>query len=214
MADADIAAIESTGAYALFPTLVWESVLGAETRQLINAPILQHIVQLRQALPLLGPGESWQSGNQMQEQAAFKPLMAIILERAAAVLEFLKIGGETLQVTGCWVNVSARGAGHKLHSHPNNFLSGVYYVQTASGADTINFHDPRIQAGIIRPPVRALTGENADQAVVQVKDGLFLLFPSWLQHSVDASQSDSHRISVSFNLMFSAYVQRMSRPLW
>ena len=29
----------------------------------------------------------------------------------------------------------------------NNFLSGVYYVQTWPGADTINFHDPRPQAG-------------------------------------------------------------------
>jgi hypothetical protein len=31
-------------------------------------------------------------------------------------------------------------------SHPDNFLSGVYYLQTQAGPDTINFHDPRPRA--------------------------------------------------------------------
>ena len=59
--------------------------------------------------------------------------------------------------------MSTTGAGHRMHSHPNNFLSGVYYVQTHEGADSINFHDPRPQTGIIRPPVTGLTAENTDQ---------------------------------------------------
>lgn len=33
------------------------------------------------------------------------------------------------------------------------------------GADRINFHDPRPQAAVIRPPVVELTAENADQVV-------------------------------------------------
>ena len=41
--------------------------------------------------------------------------------------------------------MNAPGAAHGLHSHPNNFLSGVYYVRVPSGGDTINFHDPRSQ---------------------------------------------------------------------
>ena len=77
-----------------------------------------------------------------------------------------------------------------MHHHPNNFLSGVYYVRTHPGADTINFHDPRNQSGIIRPPVVELTAENTDQVVVRVKDGTMLVFPAYLQHSVDANASD------------------------
>jgi hypothetical protein len=52
-----------------------------------------------------------------------------------------------------------------MHLRPNNFLSGVYYVRTHSGADTTNFHDPRNHSGIIRPPVVELTAENTDQVV-------------------------------------------------
>jgi len=107
-----------------------------------------------------------------------------------------------------------QGAAHRVHSHPNNFLSGVYYVRTYPGADTINFHDPRIQTGIIRPPVVALTAENSDQAVVRTKNGTLLIFQSYLQHSVDANASEHERISISFNIMFSSFTENLSKPLW
>ena len=87
-------------------------------------------------------------------------------------------------------------------------------VQTSKGADTINFHDPRSQADIIKPPVTGLTAENTDQVVVNVKKGTLLVFPSWLAHSVDANTSGETRISISFNIMFSAYAETASKPLW
>ncbi len=130
------------------------------------------------------------------------------------VLEFIKISGDAFEITGFWANINATGAGHKIHSHPNNFLSGVYYVETHEGGDTINFHDPRAQASIIRPPVTDLTAENTDQVVVKVKNGDLLVFPSWLPHSVDPNGSGKPRISISFNVMFSSFAERMSKPLW
>jgi Putative 2OG-Fe(II) oxygenase len=41
-----------------------------------------------------------------------------------------------------------------------------------------------------------------------------LLFPSYLEHSVDANTSDGERVSISFNLMFSSFAQQLSKPLW
>ncbi len=40
------------------------------------------------------------------------------------------------------------------------------------------------------------------------------VFPTWLPHSVDASASGETRISVSFNIIFPAYTETMSKPLW
>src|SRR6266513_2043020 len=131
-----------------------------------------------------------------------------------AVLRFLRIGCAACDITGCWATVLARGAAHKAHSHPNNFLSGVYYVRTRPGSDAINFHDPRTQAGVIRPPVVELTAENTDQVVVRVTNGTLLMFPSYLEHSVDANASEEERISVSFNVMFSSFTEKLSKPLW
>lgn len=101
-----------------------------------------------------------------------------------------------------------------MHAHPNNFLSGVYYVQVQDGANTINFHDPRAQAGIIRPPVTELTAYNTDQVVVTVEVGTLLLFPAWLPDSVDANRNERARISISFNAMFRAFANTISPPLW
>ena len=144
----------------------------------------------------------------------FGDVVSCINDAVVSVLAFLKIGQEDFEITGVWANMNPPNAAHRMHSHPNNFLSGVYYVRTLEGADTINFHDPRSQTGIIRPPVTELTAENTDQVVVTVKNGTILLFLSWLAHSVDANKSDQMRISVSFNIMFSAYAANMSKPLW
>ena len=126
----------------------------------------------------------------------------------------MKISHDAIEITGCWANVLARGAAHRAHSHPNNFLSGVYYIRTNSGTDTINFHDPRNQTGIIRPAVFELTAENSDQVVVRVQNGTLLIFPSYLQHSVDPNMSAEERISISFNIMFSSFTEKLSKPLW
>ncbi len=144
----------------------------------------------------------------------FREVVDCINEAAESVLEYLKIGREGFIIAGCWANVSAPGAGHRVHNHPNNYLSGVYYVRTHQGANTINFLDPRPQTAIIRPPITELTAENTEQIVVSVKDGMLLMFPAWLQHSVDPNRSDRARISIGFNIMFPAYAEVMAAPLW
>ncbi|MCH7931744.1 MAG: 2OG-Fe(II) oxygenase family protein [Proteobacteria bacterium] len=198
----------------MFPTFVWQAELEPAIHRRINRTIAAKLDEIRRPAPALEPGQAWQSAQDLHTLDEFRELVSCVDEAAATVLDYLKIGGDAIEITACWANVSAPGAAHRTHSHPNNFLSGVYYVQTRAGADTINFHDPRPQTGIIRPPATELTAENADQVVVTVKDGTLLLFPAWLQHSVDANRSDRERTSVSFNIMFTSYTERMSKPLW
>jgi uncharacterized protein (TIGR02466 family) len=165
-------------------------------------------------LPPLAPGAAWQSERALHRHAALGELVACIDEATRGVLTFLRIGCDAFEITGCWANALPDGAVHRVHSHPNNFLSGVYYLRTAPGANTINFHDPRPQTGVIRPPVVALTAENADQVVVTVGNGTLLLFPAYVAHSVGTNTSGQERLSISFNLMFSAFTEALSKPLW
>ncbi|HEU5319952.1 MAG TPA: 2OG-Fe(II) oxygenase family protein [Methylomirabilota bacterium] len=198
----------------LFPTFVWSRRLRPAVYEPIHVSVRATLGELRQGRPPLAPGEAWQSGHALHRRAELAALVAQIRRAAADVLGFLKIGSGALEVTGCWANVNAPGAPHRMHTHPNNFLSGAYYVQVAGGADTINFHDPRPQTAIVRPPVTELTGYNTDQVVLPVTPGTLILFPAWLPHSVAPNASARERISVSFNLMFAAYAETMSPPLW
>ena len=204
-------AIERPEVLPLFPTLVWKTRLALEVSGPLNRFLKTYLHDL---VPQLARGETWQSNHDLHRLAGLEPLVGCIEAAAESVLDGLNIGPREIEITACWATVNAPGRGHAVHAHPNCFLSGVYYVEARAGADTINFHDPRSQTGIIRPPVTQLVAANADQAVVAVSDGTLLMFPSWLQHSVDPNASEGNRISVSFNLMFSAYTERLCKPLW
>lgn len=206
--------LKTSDVVPMFPTLVWKFQIKRDFRQAMDADILNALAAIRGKLPLLAPGEGWQSEQRLHELAAFEALTICVRDAAASVLRFLRIESGTLKITGCWANVLAAGAAHRAHSHPNNFLSGAYYLATQTGADTINFHDPRAQTTVLRPPVTALSAENTDQVVVRVTNGAMLLFPAWLCHSVDANRSSDERTSISFNLMFADFAEGLSAPLW
>lgn len=198
----------------MFPSVVWKAQLRPEIAGPVNAAIMRRLGEIGAPLATLRPGESWQSHHRLHEAGECQRLIQAIAAAAAGVLAHLEIGAREVEITGCWANVSAPGARHGTHSHPNNFLSGVYYVQTSAGANTINFHDPRPQSGVMRPPIAKLTADNADLVVATVTDGTLMLFPAWLPHSVDANRSDTVRVSVSFNLMFPHYAETMGAPQW
>jgi uncharacterized protein (TIGR02466 family) len=206
--------VEST-VHSLFPTLVWEARLARDAYLPLNDAILRRLAALRRDAPDPPAGAGWQSGVALHRCEELAPLVAAIERLARGVVEFLRIGEcEAPRITGCWANVNAPGAAHRMHAHPNNFLSGTYYVKVPAGADSINFHDPRPQAVVLRPPVTELGAHNTDQVVVRVAEGTLLMFPAWLAHSVDANASGETRVSVSFNLMFPRFAETLAQPLW
>jgi uncharacterized protein (TIGR02466 family) len=206
--------MEASDVIPMFPSLVWKIQLEPGLRDALNTRIAAALADLRRGLPPLQPGQGWQSEQALHRRDELRELVPCVEQAVSSILRFLRIGYDAFEITACWATVLAKGAAHRAHSHPNNFLSGVYYVHVDPGADRINFHDPRPQAAVIRPPVVELTAENTDQVVVPVRSGTLLLFPSWLVHSVEANPNDAERISVSFNVMFSSFTDRLTQPLW
>ena len=204
----------ATEVLRMFPTFVWKAELEPGVIEKINKDLIPRLEQLRERSPEPARGQGWQSGHDLQNRDEFHELVSCMNQAVRRVLDFLKIGAAEFEITGCWANINPPDTAHGMHNHPNNFLSGIYYVQTNKGADTLTFHEPRPQTAIVKPPVTGLTAENTDQVIVKVGSGTVLIFPSWLMHSVDANESDETRISISFNVMFSAYAEKMSKPLW
>jgi uncharacterized protein (TIGR02466 family) len=199
---------------SLFPTNVWAYDLKPEEAARLNADLVRDIEALISPRPELGPGETWQTDQFLHEKPAFRPFLNYAEEAARQALTFLKIRYEGFSVTGCWANINPPGTSHPGHLHPNNYLSGVYYPKVKSGAASITFNDPRIQTAIIAPHVTEVDQVNAVQAHLPVREGRILLFPSWMVHSVDVNRSDSERISIAFNIMFTQFAEKMAHPLW
>ena len=206
--------VAETELLSLFPSYVWWSKLTPEVAQSINRNVLGALDSLVDGPVEPREGTMWQTEQTLHELDALAELCGCVKGAANAVLEFLRIPNRSFLITGCWANVTGTGAPFQPHTHPNNFLSGVYYVRAAPGGQTITFHDPRPQMNIMRPPVSELGPDNAGKIDVNIAEGCLLMFPAWLMHSVDRNRSDQVRISVSFNLMFEHYGETMGQPLW
>jgi uncharacterized protein (TIGR02466 family) len=206
--------VSSSDVIPMFPTLVWKVQLDPQLHKKIDAQVLAVLARSRGPLPPLAPGNGWQSIQTLHTLEEFRDLVSCVHRLAAGILRFLRVGYDAFEISACWATVLATGAAHRVHHHPNNYLSAVYYLRTHPGADTINFHDPRSQTRVIQPPVVNLTADNTDEVVVRVRNGTLLGFPAYLQHSVDANASVEERISISFNIMFSDFTENLSKPLW
>lgn len=197
---------------AFFPTFVWVHDLPVADHKPINEGLWRALDGMRTKSNTFSAGRTWQTETNIHELPEFQPVLPFIHFAADQILDFLGIQKSPLFVTGCWGNFGPTGTSHHEHSHPNNFLSGVYYVRAPKGGNTINFIDPRPQAHVLAPPVAKKTTHTASLVNIDLAPGRLIFFPAWVRHSVDANKSDEERLSIAFNLMFEDYGRNLSKP--
>jgi len=197
-----------------FPTPVWVKQLPDDEAADINRQAIDLIESFRGYRPGVGPNDPWQTPNDLQDRRELAPLMARARQTVREALDDLNIVHEGFLFTGCWASIKPRGAGHGLHMHPNNFFGGVYYVRAAGEGGEILFHDPRAQTSVTLPRITKENEYNTRTFRLPVREGMMILFPAWLSHSVARNQSEAERISVSFNVQFEQFGEKMARPRW
>lgn len=205
---------EKVTVHRLFPTFVWEHALAPEVYEPLNVRLAEDLDRMTAPRPQLAPGQGWQTDHILHEMEEFRDLVGIINAASKDVLDRYRIEYDTFMITGCWANIGPIGAFHIPHIHPNNFLSGVYYVKVQDGADTISFHDPRPQQEVIAPDVIEQNQLNSTVHQLKLKPGRLVIFPAWFVHSVPRNESNGLRISITFNVMFSSFAEKISRPKW
>lgn len=189
----------------LFPTPVWAHVLN--DHQALNDGLVEELHRLRQSGATTSSSEtSWQSRGDLHGQPAFQPLVKILGAATRGVLDFLKCQYEGTEITDCWANIGQSGQTHQTHTHPNNYLSGVYYLRAPEGCGDIVFQDPRRQAVVLVPKYSERNVFNASTFSVTPREGTLLMFYSWFQHSVEANRSGQERISIAFNVMLHGHM--------
>ena len=118
------------------------------------------------------------------------------IHKAKLDIAFLEV--ENLVITQSWANKSTKGESHHLHSHPNSFMSGVFYFTSAlpgEGGET-EFFTSNIPIWYRSP----FLSRHDDVIKVRPEAGALILFPSHLLHSVVVNESDAPRYTIAFNV--------------
>ena len=100
---------------------------------------------------------------------------------------------------GFWVNINKSSNYNVPHLHPGCVFSGVFYLKAPKDAGSIIFHADFGDKVEYSNQVKKLTDIFHIDWKVPITDGLLLIFPSWLKHSVELSETESERISIAFN---------------
>lgn len=103
-------------------------------------------------------------------------------------------------VTDSWIAITPPGGKHIVHNHPNSLLSGVFYVDVPDQS-SINFY---VESQLFKNfkfcfDYAKLTAHNKQLVNIPVQQSDIVIFPSWVDHSVDTNNSDRERIIIGFN---------------
>jgi len=189
--------------HLFFSTPVWASKI--VDHQIINKQILSYILDL-QKRDSEGIKKSnfngWHSHDfNLNEDAPKNFTEAIKLNINQALKDMnWDLEKQEVKITSMWAIINEKGAFNQRHHHGNSDLSAAYYVTAEKNCGDIVFYDPR-PAPVYRHPIaKSPNILNASVNSVQPEEGLLVLFPSYLEHSVNPNNSNNKRIVISFNV--------------
>ena len=186
-----------------FSTPIWTSLVSNYNE--VNTKMMSYIQSLRSNNPkgkmksnLLG----WHSENfnlQDPEPQFFINSISKNINELMIDMNWDLKNNKT-NITGMWSIINPKNASNSRHIHSNNFISAAYYVKANKDSGDIVFYDPRSANSIRTPKVNEPNKLNSNFFSITPKEGLLVLFPSYLNHSVDLNNSDEERVVISFNI--------------
>ena len=144
----------------------------------------------------------WHSNDKLYEDEEFKSTVADILLKANECFRHLDVREDYVpEMSGLWGMINPPGSRNNVHTHPYNYLSGVYYLKVPSKSGNLVFLEPKSQAEVLSPPLKKDASVHLAHSVdYEPKENALIFFPSWLQHEVKINNSDEDRVVLSFNI--------------
>ena len=190
-----------------FPTPVW--TLQMENYKSINELMYQFIKNL-QSNDKKGIYKSnvkgWHSKDfNLQENSPrnFISFISPSIEKVLTDMKWEKLS-QKININNMWAIINKGGSGNLRHQHGNSTISGAYYVRAPKNSGDIVFYDPRPDPVYSYPKAESPNILNAQVNGISPKEGALVLFPSYLDHSVNENLSNEERIVVSFNITIQA----------
>ena len=190
----------------LFPTPVWTIQL--DNYKSVNEQMFSYIKD-KQKNDKIGVSKSnvkgWHSTDFDLNDKDPQTFISFILPAIEKVMTDMNWDKEKqiAKINNMWAIVNTGGSANLRHQHGNSTISGAYYVRAPMNSGDIIFYDPRPAPVYSHPNTTNPNFLNAQVNGVSPKEGALVLFPSFLDHSVNENISSSERIVISFNIRIS-----------
>ena len=187
----------------LFPTPVWTIKL--DNYKIVNELMYEYI-KTHQKNDKIGINKSnvrgWHSHDFDLNDNGPQKFINFILPAIQQVMTDMnwEKNKQIAKINNMWAIINTGGSGNLRHQHGNSTISGAYYVRAPMNSGDIVFYDPRPAPVYSHPNVVNPNLLNAQVNGITPKEGALVLFPSYLDHSVNENKSDEERIVISFNI--------------
>ncbi|MBI04272.1 MAG: hypothetical protein CMI96_00465 [Pelagibacteraceae bacterium] len=187
-----------------FSTPVWVSTI--DNYQKINNELYDYINNMRINDPdgvKISNVNGWHSKNFNANEGAPKEFIQQIKNSLSVAMESMRwdLNRQTVKISNMWAIINNKNAHNARHHHGNSSLSAAYYVKAPENCGNIVFYDPRPAPVYSHPIATEPNRLNSTVHSIKPKDGSLILFPSYLDHSVDPNTSSEERVVISFNVI-------------
>tara|TARA_B100001059_G_C17783759_1_gene555840 strand:+ start:14 stop:601 length:588 start_codon:yes stop_codon:yes gene_type:complete len=189
--------------HLFFSTPIWTSKINQY--QTVNSNMLDYIINLQEKDPdgvLKSNFKGWHSKNFDMKDKEPKNFIENIKTNINTAINDMgwDLQNQEVKISNMWAIINKKGSLNQKHHHSNSDLSAAYYVSAKKNCGDIVFYDPR-PATVFKHPVSTKPNIlNATINSISPEEGMLILFPSYLEHSVNPNLSESKRVVISFNL--------------
>lgn len=187
---------------SFFPTVLG-SVSNPNHNSLVE-DLLPHCLNIKQKIEPGGQG--WLSNKTYNTSDGkydifldnkFKILNNWVRQQVEIYCKELGIFVDSLSNNGSWFNIYYRNDFQETHVHPTSVISAIYILTCNNDGARIFFNSPLSNMYYVKKKVDKQ--EMVDQIICSSVPGTLIIFPSYLPHAVERHESDSIRISLSYN---------------
>ena len=128
------------------------------------------------------------------------PLKKFILNKAKEYTRDVLEISEEIYMTQSWSTFNTTHAFHKPHSHPNTFISLVYYAHCPDGFLLFDLHTSSLREGFnFQYTINHFNIYNSAIWELPVQTGDMVLFPGHIDHGSTPNKSTEPRIVIGAN---------------
>ena len=187
----------------LFPTPIWTIQL--ENYENINEEMFNFIKESQRKDKegiKRSNNKGWHSKDFDMKEAEPKKFINSISPSIEKVMTDMNWEKEkqSIKISNMWAIINTGGSTNSRHQHGNSTISAAYYVRAPQNCGDIVFYDPRPAPVFCYPTAIASNLLNAQVNSITPKEGALILFPSYVDHSVNENLSNEERIVISFNV--------------